>query len=131
MVKNMDTIALKEKLGANLSGLDREAQFATVLYFSYKTIQANTRMSVRRLKALLCVEYLIKEDLIEGAISALVSRSMFNCVKRWRDPERPVNDMSISVTEPPPSEFEEWMARTEAKYPELRMFVPPLFHHKD
>ena len=65
----MDTIELKEKLGLNLSGMDREAQFATVLYFAYKTIQANTRMSVRRLKALLCVEYLIKEDLIEGTIS--------------------------------------------------------------
>ena len=122
---------MKEKLGSNLSGLDKEAQFATVLYFSYLTVKANTRMSVRKLKALLCVEYLIKEDLIEGAISALVSRSMFNCVKRWRDPEKPVNDMSLSATEPPPKEFEEWLQRTEARYPELTVFQPPIFHHKD
>lgn len=127
----MDTIELKQRLGSNLSGQDPEVMFATVMYFAYKTIRANTRMTVKKLKALLCVEYLIKEDLIDGSLSALVSRSMFNCVKRWRDPDRPINDMSIAVTEPPSREFEEWMVRTEGKYPELSMFVPPMYHHKD
>ena len=122
---------LKQKLGSNLSGVDEDARFASVMYFAYKTLAANRKMTVLKLKALLCVEYLIKEDLLEAAISSLVSRSMFNCVKRWRDPERPIGEMYISVVEPPPPEFEEWLARTEAKYPELSVFVPPIYHHKD
>ena len=127
----MDMIELKQKLGSNLSGQDPDALFATTMYFAYKTISANTRMTVKKLKALLCVEYLIKEDLIDGVLSTLVSRSMFACVKRWRDPERPISDMSISVTEPPPPEFTEWLTRAELKYPELLVFTPPMYHHKD
>lgn len=127
----MDTITLKQKLGQNLSGRDEEAMFASVMYFAYKTIAANTKMTVKRLKALLCVEYLVKEETLEAAISTLVSRSMFHCVKRWRDPGRPIDDMSISVVEPPPTEFEQWLERVESKYPELTVFEPPMYCHKD
>lgn len=127
----MDIIELKQKLGSNLSGQDQDAMFATVMYFAYKTIAANTRMTIKKLKALLCVEYLIKDDVLDGVLSTLVSRSMFACVKRWRDPDRPIGDMCISVTEPPPPEFMEWLVRTETKYPELSVFAPPLYHHKD
>ncbi len=127
----MDTIDLKQKLGLNLSGRDPDAHFATVMYISYKTILANTRMTVKKLKALLCVEYLIKEDVLESAVSTLVSRSLFACVKRWRDPDKPINDMSISIVEPIPVEFAEWLSRTEIKYPELSVFDPPIYHHKE
>lgn len=126
----MDAIDLKQRLGLNLSGSDKEAQFATVLYFCYKTIACNTQLTVKKLKALLCVEYLISEDLVEAAVSTLVSRSMFNCVTRYRNPERPISDMAISVVKPPPPEFEEWLARTEKKYPELSVFDPPMYQQK-
>jgi hypothetical protein len=130
-VITMDIIEQKQKLGANLSGRDPEAQFATVMYFAYKTISSNTRMTVRKLKALLCVEYLIKEDVLDGVLSSLVSRSMFACVKRWRDPERPIDEMSLSIVSPAPTDFSEWLIRTEGKYPELSMFEPPIYCHKD
>lgn len=127
----MDKIELKQRLGMTLSGHDPEAQFAAVMYMSYKTISANTRMTVKKLKALLCVEYLIKEEMLESAVSTLVSRSMFACVKRWRDPEKPISDMSLSVFEECPVEFQEWLKRTEQKHPELSVFEPPIFFHKD
>lgn len=131
MVTAMDMIEQKQKLGANLSGLDPDAQFATVMYFAYKTIASNTRMTVKKLKALLCVEYLIKEDVLEGALSSLVSRSMFACVKRYRSPERPIDDMSLSLVQPTPEEFGAWLSRAEDKYPELSQFKPPVYVHKD
>lgn len=127
----MDTIESKQQLGANLSGRDQDAQFVTVMYFAYKTIVANTRMTVRKLKALLCVEYLIKEELLDGVLSALVSRTGFACVKRWRDPERPIEEMSLSAVGPVPEDFVVWLARSVAKYPELEVFEPPLYCHKD
>ena len=127
----MDTIEQKQKLGANLSGRDSEAQFSTIMWFVYRTIEANKRMTVRKLKALLCVEYLIKEDMIDGVLSSLVSRSMFACVKRWRDPGRPIDDMSLVVNSPAPPEFAEWLARNLEKYPELSQFEPPIYCHKD
>lgn len=126
----MDSIDLKQRLGLNLSGCDKDALFATVLYFCYRTIEHNTTLTVKKLKALLCVEYLLSESLVEAAVSVLISRSMFNCVTRYRPPDRPVSDMSISVVKPPPVEFEEWLLRTEARYPELLVFDPPKYQQK-
>jgi hypothetical protein len=126
----MDTIELKQRLGLRLSGQDPEAQFATIMYLAYKTISSNTRLTLKKLKALLCVEYLIKEDALESAVSALVSRSMFACVKRWRDPDRPIEDMMLSISDPCPEEFKQWKSRTEDKYPELSVFDPPIYYHK-
>lgn len=129
---NMDVIDLKQKLGSDLSGQDPEALTATVMYFAYKTISSNKRLTVKKLKALLCVEYLINEGVLDGAIAQLVARGTgFSCVKRWRDPERPISDMAISVIDPPPTEFLNWLSRTEERYPELAVFIPPLYHHKD
>lgn len=125
-----DPIQLKQKLCFNLSGQDAELHHTTVLYIVYRTIERNKKLTVNKLKALLSAEYLLSDALIEGALSGLVSRSMFACVKRWRNPQRPVGDMQIYVTEPPPDEFVEWLARTEAKHPELKVFDPPVYQHK-
>ena len=127
----MDIIEQKEKLGANLSGRDPDAQFSTVMWFAYMTIEANKKMTVRKLKALLCVEYLIKEDVIDGVLSSLVSRSMFACVKRWRDPGKAIDDMALVHVVPVPSDFVQWLNRTKVKYPELSVFEPPIYCHKD
>ncbi len=126
----MDIIALKQKLSFNLCGQEPEDLTITVMYMAYKTIEANKRLKVNQLKALLCVEYLIKEDVIDGVLSGLVSRSMFACVKRWRDPDKSIGDMNLSVTEPPPPEFSEWLRRSEEKYPEFSVFTPPLYQKK-
>jgi hypothetical protein len=89
----MDVIEQKQKLSRNLSSADQDAYHTSVMYIVYKTIQANRRLTVNKLKALLCVEYLIKDEMIDGVLSGLVSRSMFACVKRWRNPERPIGEM--------------------------------------
>lgn len=126
----MDIIALKQKLSFNLSGQDPELQHLTVLYMCYKTIEANKRLTVNQLKALLCVEYLIRDSALEGALSGLVSRSMFACVKRWRDPKLDLGSMNLSVNEPPPKDFVEWLHRSNTLHPELAVFEPPMYQRK-
>lgn len=125
-----DPIELKQKLSFNLSGQDAELHHTTVMYMVYRTIEKNKKLTVNKLKALLSAEYLLGDAVIEGALSGLVSRSMFACVKRWRNPNRPVGDMQIYVTEPPPDEFIEWLSRAEGRHPEFRVFVPPIYQHK-
>lgn len=126
----MDIIELKQKLSYNLSNQDSELYHMTVMYLCYKTIEANKRLTVNQLKALLCVEYMIRDNALEGALSGLVSRSMFACVKRWRDPKLEVGNMNLSVTEPPPPEFVEWLTRSSSQHPELSVFEPPIFQRK-
>lgn len=126
----MNVLDLKQKLSFNLGNLDKENGHTTVLYMVYKTIEANKRLTVKAVKALLCVEYLIPEENIDSALAGLISRSMFDCVKRWKNPSKGVSDMQVSITEPPPEEFKQWLARAEDTYPELSMFKPPIFQYK-
>lgn len=126
----IDTISLKQKLSSNLCGHATDDLTTTVMYMAYRTIEANRRLRVNHLKAMLCVEYLIKEDVLDGVLSGLISRSMFACVKRWRDPDKTVGDMNLSVTEPPPPEFSEWLRRAEEEHPEFAVFTPPIYQRK-
>lgn len=130
MTSNLDSIALKQRLSFNLSGQDPEALHTTALYLVYKTIETNRRLTLKSLKALLMVEFMLEDQVIEGALSGLMSVSMFNCVKRWQQPNKTIEHLLISVTEPPPAEFEVWLKRAEDQHPELRMLKPPKYQQK-
>lgn len=128
--EKLDSIELKHRLSCALASEDTSVRHATIMYMVYSTIKANERLTVNSVKALLCGEYLIAENAIDAAIAGLISRSMFACVKRWKAPGRPVGDMQVSVTEPPPPEFLEWLRRIGEKMPELLIFVAPIYQHK-
>lgn len=128
--KVLDVVDLKHRLSCDLASEDSVTKHTTVMYMVYMTIKANERLTVNSVKALLCSEYLVAEQAIDAAIAGLISRSMFACVKRWKAPGRPIGDMQVSVTEPPPPEFLEWLRRSEEKMPELSIFVAPLYQHK-
>ena len=130
IVSDMDVIDLKHRLSCGLASEDSTVRHSIVMYMVYNTIKANERLTVNSVKALLCGEYLVPETVIDAAIAGLISRSMFACVKRWKDPGQPVGRMKVSVTEPPPSEFLEWLRRTEEKMPELKVFDPPIYQHR-
>lgn len=125
-----DVIDLKHRLCCGLASDDAAVRHSVVLYMVYNTIKANERLTVNSVKALLCAEYLVTETAVDAAIAGLISRSMFACVKRWKDSGQPVGNMKVSVTEPPPDEFLEWLRRTEEKMPELKVFDPPIYQHK-
>ena len=126
----MDKIELKQRFSCGLASEDSTIKHSIVLYMVYTTIKANERLTVNSVKALLCGEYMLSEQAVDAAIAGLISRSMFACVKRWKAPGRPIGDMQVSVTEPPPNEFIEWLRRTEEKMPELQIFIPPIYQHK-
>lgn len=125
-----DKIDLKHRFSCGLASDDQSRRHAIVMYMVYTTIKANERLTVNSVKALLCGEYMLSENAVDAAIAGLISRSMFACVKRWKAPGRPIGDMQVSVTEPPPHEFIEWLRRTEEKMPELNIFIPPIYQHK-
>lgn len=125
----VDSVTLKQQFGV-LMGKRDDSYHIAVMYIVYKTIEVNSQITINRLKALLTTEYLIEESVIDGAIASLMSRSMFDCVSRWRNPGKPVGETQLSITKPPPEEFCKWMTRTTDQYPELSVFIPPVFQYK-
>ena len=126
----LDSIELKHRLSCGLASDDPKVKHTIVLYMVYHTIKANERLTVNSVKALLCGEYMVAESSIDAAIAGLISRSMFNCVERWKASGRTIGEMLVSVTEPPPNEFTEWLRRAEDKMPELKVFTSPIYLHK-
>lgn len=128
-MSNTDPIELKQRLGYALARRD-EVHHMAVMYVVYKTLEKNTQLTLNRLKALLTVEYMIPEESINGALAALISRSMFNCVTRYKSPDKSIDEMQVSVTKPPPEEFLVWLARVSESHPEFTVFDPPVFKYK-
>lgn len=122
-------LMLKQQFGV-LMGKRDDSYHVAVMYLVYKTIEVNSQITINRLKALLTTEYLIEDGVIEGAITSLMSRSMFDCVSRWRNPGKPVGETQLSITKPPPDEFCKWLSMTTTQYPELLVFIPPVFKYK-
>lgn len=129
-MNTLDVISMKHKFSCVLASDDLEVRHSAVVYMTYMTIKANEKLTVNSVKALLCSEYLLPETSIDAAIAGLISRSMFACVRRWRASGRPIGDTQVSVTEPPPAEFLEWLRRTEVQLPELKIFNPPIYQYK-
>lgn len=121
----------KEKLMGNLMGTDPEAFRSTILYMVYQTICKNDQITIRRLKVLLQNEYLISGQALDAAVSSLISSSGFAAVNRWLRTGNDIEDTKLCLLKNgPPEEFKTWMESVINKYPELRIFIPPVYIYK-
>lgn len=124
------TTANKQQLIFNLMGTDPEALNTTIIYIVYKTIVANDKIKLYRLKTLLMREYMLSAQAIEGAVAGLISESGFNAIDRWLGKNKPVEETQLHTPKVTPAGFQEWLDSTVSKYPELESFTPPIFFYK-
>jgi hypothetical protein len=124
------TTANKQQLIFNLMGTDPEALNTTIIYIVYKTIVANDKIKLYRLKTLLMREYMLSAQAIEGAVAGLISESGFNAIDRWLGKNKPVEETQLHTPKVTPASFQEWLDSTVSKYPELESFTPPIFFYK-
>lgn len=129
----MDNIKAKEQFVFNLMKPDDRAGKTTLLYMVYKTIETNTGITINQLKWLLDTEYMISNEVVSGTVAALTSRTLFNCVSRWQPPKASGNQRTDAVhlrVRKDAKEFDNWYAEALREYPELTVFVPPVFASK-
>lgn len=110
-----------------LSPLDkRYHQF--LIYLVYTTIKNNGRLTLNQLRHTLYGELLLSPTLIDGAVSVLASRSMFNCLSMYQvkmsKPDATPN-FFLDVRES--AEFSQWLANIEEQNPEFKAFTPPMY----
>ncbi len=129
----MDIIQAKEKFVFNLLNPEQRAGKVTILYIVYRTIEANASITLNQLKWILDAEYMIPNDMVTGAVAALTSKSLFNCVSRWQPPRGRASQQQRSDTihlrmrkESSP-DFLKWYADSRKEFPELDVFIPPIF----
>ena len=120
----MGEIDAKEKLSGILLRPNERAFGIAVLYIVYRTIEANDNITLNKLKRLLNSDLLLKDEVIEGAVASLSSRSLFNVVNKWIKPS--ANDViHLRVHREITPEFNSWLLATLADYPELNAFQSP------
>ena len=130
----MNSIQAKEKFAECLMRPDVNAKYtSTILYIVYRTIEANENITLNQLRWTLGAEYLLKDEVIEGAVASLTSKSIFGCVRRYQPPRnklrsvngcQPVHLRAIPLTE---CDFKKWLTELLNTTPELGVFVPPTF----
>lgn len=120
----MDNIGAKEKFSFNLLHPEHRAFDITILYMVYKTVERNTSITINQLKWVLENEYLIRENIIDGALSSLTSKSLFACISRWSPP---TNANATHLRTKKSADFDKWLAQSLKDYPELSIFTPPEF----
>ena len=123
-----NSAALKQTVVRNLSEAG-DAHTVTSLYLVYKTIEANPRITVSRLKKLLQQEYFLSDKEIDSSLAGLVSQSLFNAVSRWQNPKRGIEDTVLSVRANN-ADFQSWVDATVSAHPELAIIVPPVFQYR-
>lgn len=132
----MDIMEAKEKFAQTLMRQDETGPYtAAVLYMVYRTIEANGNITLNQLRWSLGVEFLLKDETIEGAVASLTSKSLFDCVVRWQSPTK--KDDKVRPQTPrvhlrarpkPHPEFDKWLVDLMVKQPELAVFTPPPFN---
>jgi len=129
----METIHAKEKFVFNMLRPEERSGKITTLYIVYKTIEANTGITINQLKWLLDTEYMLQNDVVAAAVAALTSKSLFNCVSRWQPPKtagQPRTDAVHLRIRRDSTEFNTWYEESCTECPELSVFVPPIFSNK-
>jgi hypothetical protein len=126
----INTIRAKEKFVFNLLNPEDRPGKTTLLYIVFKTIENNTGITLNQLRWILDAEYMIPNDVVSSAVAALTSKSLFNCVSRWQPPKaagQPRNDAVHLRIRKDCEEFSRWHADALKEFPELNVFVPPVF----
>ena len=132
----MDSIQAKEKFVFNLLNPDARAGKVTILYIVYKTIESDSSITLNQLKWILDAEYMLPNDAVAGAVAALTSKTLFNCVSRWQPPrgqgsQHRSDTVHLRARKDAPADFTSWYTATLAEFPELQIFVPPIFAAKN
>ena len=130
----MDKLKAKEKFAENLMRPDlTQVHTTTVLYMVYKTIEANDNITLNQLSWTLGVEFMLKEEMVAGAVASLTSKSLFDCVCRWQAGSKKKDDEShrrptvhLRVRDGSP-DFKAWLGAALQTNPELAVFSPPAF----
>src|SRR5476651_2466850 len=112
----MNDIQAKEKLASSLMRPeDREQYTSTILYMVFRTIEANDNITLNQLRWTLSAEYLLRDEVIEGAVASLTSKSIFNCVRRYQKPRSKLRSATDSqpvhlrACADKPQEFSSWL----------------------
>jgi len=102
-----------------------------VLYIVYKTIRANKRLTLNQLRHLLFGELLLNPSLVDGAVSVLASKSMFNCVGMYQiKAVRPEALPNFHLDVKENQEFLSWIREVELEHPEFLLFDPPIYSRR-
>lgn len=138
----MTSMEAKQRFAQTLMQKDKTENYTgAVLYMVYRTIEANNNITLNQLCWSLGVEFLLKDDTIEGAVASLTSRSLFDAVIRWQTPTgkasptdstlhlrvRP-KPVHLRVRPKPTPEFDAWLEALLKRQPELLVFTPPPFN---
>ncbi len=121
-------VSMKERFSGNLLNQDDPVYKTTVLYMTYKTVAANPGITVNQLRWLLNTEFLIKEEVVDGAVASLTSKSLFGCVSRWQPPGKGTVHLRVRSDVPP--EFQEWLENNLKDHEELNVFEASIFKNK-
>lgn len=127
-----DTVSLKEKFGSNL-GLPNDSPLfnKTVLFMAYKTIEAHPNITLNQLRWLFYTEYMISQNVVDGVVASLTSRTLFNCVTRYTPPGSTTVRLKVRSPCGLRKDFDEWMDRALRDSPEFSVFEPPPFSPRD
>lgn len=99
-----------------------------LLFLVYSTIKANGRLTLNQLRHLLFGELLLSPMLIDGAVSVLASKSLFNCVSMYQIvSNRPdaLPNFHLDLKKNP--EFDRWVEDLLLENPAFGSFTPPLY----
>lgn len=119
-----NTLEAKERFSFNLLHPENKAFTITILYIVYKTIERNRGISINQLKWLLSTEYMLNNTVVEGAVTSLTAKTLFNSVSRWQSP-RQHETVHLRIKEC--TEFSKWLENSEKNHPELLIFTAPDF----
>ncbi len=118
------TMEAKERFSFNLLHPENKVFTVTILYIVYKTIERNRGISINQLKWLLNTEYMLNNTVVEGAVTSLTAKTLFNSVSRWQSPQKQ-ETVHLRVKEC--VEFSKWLENSEKNHPELLIFTAPDF----
>jgi len=99
-----------------------------IIYVVYSTIKANGRLTLNQVRHLLFGELLLSPMLIDGAVSVLSSKSLFNCLSMYQiATTRPdsLPNFHLDIKDNP--EFDHWLSDLLTAHPEFSSFNPPMY----
>lgn len=119
-----NTLEAKEKFSANLLHPENKEYRVTIIYIVYKTIERNRGITLNQLKWLLGTEYMLQNSVVEGAVTSLTAKALFNSISRWQSPRQ---HETVHLRVKDCKEFSKWLENAEKTHPELLIFTAPEF----
>lgn len=119
-----------QQFAFNLMAADKERFSCTILYVVFNTIKANKgRLTKNLLNLLLCQRLLVNQAAVDGALTTLLMGVDRNVafLKVWLNKNNPVGETILHVNPDAEKEIKEWLESVEQRFPELKIFNPPIY----